>query len=170
MIINLSKTEYQILNFIGALRFEATTRADLESNKGLDRKQSTLNSLQMVIDGVISEYAVCKMMNVNFDLNCDYRNFGADLKTSNGLSIDVKCHRDIGKDFSAVLWSANKDAQIYVGVELNESYANIIGWIKKEDCLIPEHIRMGKNGTNYYSIPQSKFRKAKNDTPSNADA
>ena len=162
MIINLSKTEYQILNFIGALRFEATTRAYLESNKGLDRKQSTLNSLQMVIDGVISEYSVCKMMNRNFDLNCDYRKFGADLKTKDGLPIDIKSTRDIGKNFSAVLWSAKKIAEIYIGVELSDNYVNVIGWIKKEDCLIQEHIKLGQNGTDYYSIPQSKFKKVFN--------
>ena len=151
MIVKLSDSEYRILGFIGAMRFQAT------SEQGLERKQSGISSLSIVIDGVISEYAVAKHFNLNFDLNCDYRKFGVDLTSKLGKTIDVKSTRKLGGNLNAVSWSVNKPADIFILVELDFEYINIVGRIDRIDFLKEENLTDVGNGP-YYSITQDALK------------
>lgn len=153
-IIELSQTEVQIVEFIAALRFYET------SSKGTERKQSNLDSLQMGVDGVMSEYAVAKHHNIHFDMNCNYRKFDADLISNKGKKIDVKSTRREGGNLNAVGWSKDKPADIYVLTEIITDELNnkvkLVGWIEKELFLTPENIKDVGNG-QFYSIPQNKL-------------
>lgn len=150
IIIDLSTTEMQIIEFIAALRYYET------SSKGTERKQSSLDSLQMGVDGVMSEYAVAKHYNIHFDMNCDYRKFGADLISQKGKTIDVKSTRKENGNLNAVGWSKSKPADIYVLTEIitneHQNKVKLIGWINKESFLIPEYISDVGNG-DFYSMP-----------------
>lgn len=153
-IIELSTTEMRIIEFIAALRYYET------SSKGTERKQSNLDSLQMGVDGVMSEYAVAKHYNIHFDMNCDYRKFGADLVGKSGKTFDVKSTRKENGNLNAVKWSINKPADFYILTEIvtneQENKVKLIGWIKKSDFLIPENLTDVGHG-EFYSISQDKL-------------
>lgn len=140
-------TELRICKGIGKLRHEIT------SAQGTERKQSQrLDSLQMAIDGVITEYAVSKLLNLHFDLNCNFRNFGADLKLQSGETIDVKSTKP-GGNLNAVRWSNGKDADYFVLTEIHHDFVGIVGYIHRDRFLIESNIRNIGNG-EFYSIPQ----------------
>ena len=151
MRIPLSDSELRTLGFIGCLRFQNTME------QGQEMKQSGAGGLNIVIDGVISEYAVAKYLNVHFDVNSDYRKFGADLVSRKGKLIDVKSTRKEGGNLNAVLWSSKKPADIYILTEIYFDYVLIIGYINREDFLIEENITDIGNG-QFYSVSQSKLK------------
>ena len=149
--LTLSKTEIAICRYIGTMRYEIT------SKYGTDAQQdSSQKGIEMSIDGVISEYAVSKYMNLHFDLNCDYRKFGADLVSQKGSKIDVKCTKRHGGNLNAVAWSTNKPADIFILTEINGCDVNIIGWIDRATLIHPDNIANVGNG-EFYSLPQSRL-------------
>ena len=89
--VPLTETEIMVCTYIGKLRNHVT------SQFAKDRRQDkTIDGVKMSIDGVLTEYAVSKYLKLPFDLNCDFRKFGADLVTRKGKKIDVKCASKIG--------------------------------------------------------------------------
>ena len=120
------------------------------------RQDKSLDAIQMSINGVATEYAVSKMLNLHFDLNCDYRKFGADLVSQKGSKIDVKCTKRHGGNLNAVAWSTNKPADIFILTEINGCDVNIIGWIDRATLIHPDNIANVGNG-EFYSLPQSRL-------------
>lgn len=146
---NLTVTELDICIYIGKMRYSIT------SQQGTERKQDiTQNSLQMSIDGVITEYAVAKTLNLNFDLNCDFRKFGADLITADGRTIDVKSTYTVGGPLNAVGWSVEKPCDVFVLTEIHPSHVRIVGWIGRGKFLRPENLKDVGRG-EFYSVPQT---------------
>ncbi len=146
--VYFSPTELRICRGIGKLRNEIT------SAQGTERKQSqALDGLQMSIDGTITEYAVSKALNLHFDLNCDFRKFGADLKLHTGATIDVKSTKP-GGNLNAVKWSNGKDADYFVLTEIHHNFVNIVGYIQRDYFLVEGNLRDVGNGA-FYSVPQS---------------
>jgi hypothetical protein len=151
MIVKLSDTEINLIHVIGTMRFNIT------SEKGTDRNQSGADGLNMSIDGVMSEYAVAKLLNVHFDFNCDFRKFGADLIGRTGKTIDVKSTRKQGGNLNAVKWSENKPAEIFILTEIGLDFVDVVGFITRNDFLIDENLTdVGKG--EFYSVPRSKLR------------
>jgi hypothetical protein len=145
----LTVTELDICMYIGKMRYTIT------SQQGTERKQDiTQNSLQMSIDGVITEYAVAKTLNLNFDFNCDFRKFGADLVTSDGRTIDVKSTYTAGGPLNAVKWSVEKPCDVFVLTEIHPSHVRIVGWIGRGKFLRPENLTDVGRG-EFYSVPQT---------------
>ena len=138
----LTKSEVEICTHVGKYRHAVT------SQMGQERKQDTRqNGLQLSVNGVITEYAVAKALNLHFDLNCDFRKFGADLISHKGATIDVKCTTKEGGALNAVVWSDSKPADIFILAELHYSHVKLAGWIRAEHFLVPEHIP--ENTYNY---------------------
>ena len=149
--VPLTPTEIAICSYIGKLRRHIT------SQYAKDRRQDkTQDGAQMDINAVFTEYAVAKFLNLNFDLNCNFRKFGADLTTHKGKFIDVKCASKIGGNLNAVGWSDEKPVDVFVLTEIHTASVRIIGWIYREDFLIEENLRNVGNGT-FYSIEQSRL-------------
>lgn len=149
--VHLSATEIHLCNQIGKLRNHIT------SKHGTERKQDqSQDGLQMSINGVITEYAVSKALNVHFDMNCDFRAFGADLISAKGNTIDVKCASKEGGNLNAVGWSEKKMADIFVLTEIRHSHVLLVGWIDAKSFLRDENKRDVGNGP-FYSIPQSQL-------------
>ena len=145
-------TELEICWFIGKKRHEIT------SKQGTERKQDpTQNGLQMSVDGVITEYAVAKVLNLNFDLNCDFRKFGADLTLSDGRTIDVKSTYTAGGNLNAVGWSVEKPCDFFVLTEIRASHVRIVGVIARDKFLRPENLTSVGRG-EFYSVPQSALK------------
>lgn len=158
----LTKTEQRICTGIGKIRHEIT------SAKGTERKQDqSKDGLQMSIEGVLTEYAVAKVLNLHFDLNCDFRKFGADLILQNGLTIDVKSTKP-GGNLNAVRWSNQKEADYFVLTEIHHNFIGIVGYIERNLFLVPSNIKEGKNG-EYYAVSQSQLWAIENllNNPSN---
>lgn len=149
MRVYFSGTEVALCNYIGKMRHDITAR------HGKERKQDqSQDGLQMSINGVITEYAVGKLLNLHFDLNCDFRKFGADLISRKGASIDVKCASRQGGNLNAVVWSGDKPADVFVLTEIHHSHVRVVGWIDRTRFLIPENLKDVGNGP-FYSLPQS---------------
>lgn len=146
--VQFSQTEIALCQQIGKLRNEKT--AQHATDRIQDKRQ---NSVDISINGVFAEYAVSKLLNLHFDLNCDYRNFGADLISHKGARIDVKCAIKEGGNLNAVLWSNGKPADIYILTELHYSHIRVIGWIHKDKFITNENLRDVGNGP-FYSIAQ----------------
>ena len=146
---SLTVTELDVCMYIGKLRHSIT------SKQGTERKQDDRqNSLQLSINGVITEYAVAKTLNLNFDLNCDFRKFGADLITADGRTIDVKSTTTAGGNLNAVGWSVEKPCDVFVLTEIHPTHVRIVGWIGRKKFLQPENLRdVGHGG--FYFVPQS---------------
>lgn len=147
--IYLSKTEFDICRYIGATRYNITRQHRPEG-----RQDETKDGIQMCIDGVLTEYAVAKVLNLNFDLNCDFRKFGADLTLRDGRTLDVKSTYTAGGNLNAVKWSVEKPCDVFVLTEIHPSHVRIVGWIGRGKFLRPENlVNVGRG--EFYSVPQS---------------
>jgi hypothetical protein len=146
---SLTVTELDICMYIGKMRYTTTAQHRPEGKK--DTKQ---NGLQMCIDGVITEYAVAKTLNLNFDLNCDFRKFGADLTLQDGRTLDVKSTYTVGGNLNAVKWSVEKPCDVFVLTEIHPSHVRIVGWIGRGKFLRPENLKDVGRG-EFYSVPQT---------------
>ena len=148
----LSLTELEILTYVGRLRHKVT------GSQGVEMLQDgTMNGEQASIDGVITEYAVARYLNLHLDLNCDYRAFGADLTSRLGNTIDVKSTRRAGGNLNAVGWSNGKCADIFVLTEILHSAVGIVGWIPRDLLLQNANIVVPKDRAPYYSVDRSKL-------------
>jgi hypothetical protein len=147
--IYLTKTEHDICCYIGKMRHTITSQNVPDNKK--DAKQ---DSTQLCIDGVITEYAVAKVLNLNFDFNCDFRKFGADLMTADGRALEVKSTKTIGGNLNAVKGSAAKPAAIFVLTEIHATHVRLVGWIGRARFLHPDNLKNVGRG-EFYSVPQS---------------
>ena len=141
--VPLTSSEIMVCNYIGKLRNHVTSK-------------HAQDGVQMSVNGVLTEYAVSKYLKLPFDLNCDFRKFGADLVTRKGKKIDVKCASKIGGNLNAVVWSGTKPVDVFVLTELHTSCVRVIGWIYREDFLVEENLIDIGNGA-YYSVKPSQL-------------
>ena len=146
---SLTVTELDICMYIGKMRYTITAQHRSEGKQ--DIKQ---NGLQMCIDGVITEYAVAKTLNLNFDFNCDFRKFGADLTLQDGRTLDVKSTYTKDGPLNAVKWSVEKSCDVFVLTEIHPSHVRIVGWIGRGKFLRDENLRDVGRG-EFYSVPQT---------------
>ena len=151
--VSLSKTEFDVLAYVGRLRYEITGKETIDM-----MQDETLNGEQACIDGVISEYAVARYLNLHFDLNCDYRKFGADLISHKGNMIDVKSTRRANGNLNAVGWSNGKCADIFVLTEILQSAVGIVGWIERDVFVHQNYLVSPKNRKPFYSIGRDKLK------------
>lgn len=150
--VHLTQSEVAICNYVGKYRNHIT------SQHGTERKQDQRqDGEQMSIRGVLTEYAVSKFLNLHFDLNCEFRKFGADLVTAKGKTVDVKCTTQEGGNLNAVLWSGQKPCDVFVLTEIRHSHVLIVGWIGTDEFLRDHNKRDVGNGP-FYSVPQSQLR------------
>ena len=148
--IKLSESEMNICKYIGTMRNAIT------SAQGTEMKQDqSKDSLQMSIDGVITEYACAKDLNLHFNYDCTYRKFGADLISKNGKSVDVKSTKP-GGNLNAVLWSVNKQTELYILTELSDNIVRLVGWIDGSVFITDKNIKDVGNGS-FYSLSRDRL-------------
>jgi hypothetical protein len=93
------------------------------------------------------------LLNLNFDFDCTFRKFGADLKMHTGETIDVKSTKP-GGNLNAVKWSKGKDADYFVLTEIHHNFVGIVGYIQRDLFLIDRNLCNVGNG-EFYSIPRN---------------
>ena len=155
MIIKFTETEISILDYIAHLRYRETSKKAKEQKQDLSK-----NSRDIVRHGVYTEYAAAKHINVFFDLNCDYRKFGADLVTWKGTKVDVKSTISSGGPINARKNSVSKPADIFICTEVDDANGEvkIIGYIERDELLQDANLHDIGNGP-YYSLPQTYLKK-----------
>jgi hypothetical protein len=146
--VYFTQTEYDICRYIGEMRYKITAQHVPDN-----RQDATQDPMQMCVDGVLTEYAVAKTLNLSFDLNCDFRQFGADLTTRDGKPLEVKSTKTVGGNLNAVKGSAEKPAAFFVLTEIHSSHVRIVGWIGRERFLHPDNLKDIGRGS-FYSVPQ----------------
>jgi len=154
MFVKLSPSELRMCRFIGAMRYATTNDACAE------QIQSDLDPLGIVVDGVIGEYCVAKHLNLHFSLDTDLRDWGADLTTQRGATIDIKTTRAKGGRLNATRTSQKKNFDHYILCELADEGAHIVGWIPREEFINDDNLVMGKRG-EYYALDRSKLKTLK---------
>jgi len=149
--VPITTSELAICTYVGKYRNH------ISSQYIKDRRQDkSQDGIDILVNGVLTEYAVSKFLNLHFDLNCEFRKFGADLISAKGATIDVKCTTKIGGNLNAVVWSAQKPCDVFVLTEIRHSHVLIVGWIDRESFLRNENKRDVGNG-DFYSVQQSKL-------------
>ena len=101
---------------------------------------------------MLTEYVLSRILNLSFDLNCDYRAFGADLISHNGVTIDVKSTRKYRGPMNAPKWSVDKPADIFVASYVGSDRVSIVGWAEREEFLRKENLKDVGEGP-FYSLP-----------------
>lgn len=152
ILVQLDQSEIALLMKIGEMRNKTTSKhsPDMAQDK-------TQNSVQMSIQGTIGEYAVAKRLNLHFDMNTAYRNFGADLISHRNAKIDVKSTTKAGGNMNAVGWTKPEDADVYILTEVEIPFVNIVGWIKSTDFIKEENIVYPPEKRPFYTISQNRL-------------
>lgn len=107
-------------------------------NNVVDAKVSNLDSLQINIDGIMAEYAVCKRYNVLFDISTQPRSGSYDCIIKRNR-IDVKSTRHPKGRLIKTLKS-NVDVDIYVLAIVNDHEVELVGWMWSKEFVKPENI------------------------------
>lgn len=154
MRIIFSNTEKMMLDMLAHMRYIQTQK------HGKEKKQSkNIDAREMNRNGVYTEYAVSRYLNVHFDLNCDYRDFGPDLISNNGSLIEVKSTKKKGGSLNAHIDTPDKPGDIFIATEIDdEDVVTVIGFIEREFFLKPENLIDVGNGF-FYSVPQTVLKK-----------
>lgn len=132
-------SEKQQLDLHYQLRFLNTSRNAQDAN------QSRHDPQEIVKWGAYTEYAVCKTLQLFFDLNADYRHtFPLDIILPNGETIDVKCTHWKSNAIHARYTETKQVPSYYVATKFREEtvlieneqatiiVAEIIGWITEK--------------------------------------
>lgn len=152
IIVQLDKSEIALLMKIGEMRNSATSKhsPDMAQDK-------TQNGVQMSIQGTIGEYAVAKKMNLHFDINTAYRNFGADLVSHRKARIDVKSTTKKGGNMNAVGWTKPEDADVYILTEIEIPVVTIVGWVRSADFINEDNMVYPPEKKPFYTISQDRL-------------
>lgn len=148
-------SERDILDVISEWRYKETSKHGEEASQN-----SQLSAFEKTRRGVYSEYAASKYLNLHFNLDCSYRDdFGADLVTRSGITIDVKCTHYANGGIAAVPWSGTKEADIFIGsyAPLDLSYVELFGYVKRENLITASRVQQTKQGNReYYFVPRNE--------------
>jgi len=158
-----TQTEKEILDLIADLRYKATSRETIER-----QQNKKFPAEEIVKRGVYSEYVVSKYLNLHMNLDCNYRyDFGADLITRGGQTIDVKCTDLEHGGIATVPWTDRKDADIFIGTYAPRdlSFCEVFGYMMREDLIKPSMLRTMKtaDGDKEFYLVAKKEVKTFND-------
>jgi hypothetical protein len=150
--VNLTANEVMVCRILAGLR-------DLSNNSQsvVERKISPRSSFDVNLDGVLSEYAFCKRMNIFMDMSVKPRSGSYDCLFQN-FRIDIKSIRNPKYDMFTTL-KENDAVDIYA-LAIMEADDNIlfVGYATKKEFIRPENIKDWGFGDTY-SIGQKLLRK-----------
>lgn len=114
--------------------------------------------LEIEIDGVLGEFAVCKYLNRFFDMSAEPRSGGIDCVYM-GLSCDVKTRPYKNNQALQVPQHKDKgDTDIFILVEIEKNQAHILGFAPRENIFRPENLKPSvREGKFHYELPWAKL-------------
>jgi len=153
MPVELILFEISTSNNLAESRRKANREAGI-----VDRMIGFRDPLEIEIDGVLGEFAVCKYLNVYPDLtteiragghDCVYMGLTCDVKTrpySNNPSLQVPEHKKKG------------DTEIFILVEVEKTQTHILGFATREDVFRPENLKPSvRKGRFHYELPWAQL-------------
>lgn len=144
--LKLSKTELEVIGYVASLRYNVNREAgvkDVKMGKNDD-------ALEIMVYGLIAEYAFCKKFNIFQDLSSEPRSGTYDCITPSGKRVDIKATRRKNGNLVRTL-KKNNDVDTYVlAVVHDDASVEFVGWIVKEDFIKPENIKDLGHGKTYF--------------------
>jgi hypothetical protein len=151
--VTLTDAELWFCKSMGGMRAVMARRVGV-----LDRRMGPQDPLAADEDGMIAEYAFCKMMNVFYDAVPDPRKGSADC-VIDGYAIDVKATRRANGRLLVTL-RENRDVNIYVLAIIEGNTVRFPGYaLKSEICRDENKINLGHG--EGYGLRQDQLRRFK---------
>ena len=142
----LSQTEINLCAHLAGVRYK------INRNNGVKdvKMGGNHDSLQIMVDGAIAEYAFCKRFNLFCDMSSEPRSGTYDVLSREGKRIDIKATRRKNGNLVRTL-KQNDDVDIYVLAVVHDNGATeFVGWISKKDFIKPENIKDLGHGNTYF--------------------
>jgi hypothetical protein len=152
MEIMLTDQELTTLNILASFR-TLVARA----NKINDTKISKSPTIEVELDGIIGEYAFCKINNIFMaELVASPRAAGADC-VYRGKKIDIKSTRHI-KGKLLGIERRNMDIDVYVLCVIQGYNVTFPGWLYSEELYHPSN-KTRLSGVDVFAVEQKDLRK-----------
>jgi hypothetical protein len=144
MLIQMTEEERRIAGFVAKCRMESC-----KSNHVADKQMGKQSPDQIEYDGVLSEMAVAKVMNLYPDFTIVPRKGGCDLTDHDGIKIDVKSTR-----YEHVILCVHKDknildSDIYIMTKIKDRTVEIVGYATSGDIFQPSNLKDLGHGLTY---------------------
>ena len=152
MTIKLTESELEIIGHIALLRTKAARASHVR-----DMKKGPQSGTQIDFDGVMTEYAFCKLNNIFPDIVPGARSGTYDCFW-NGLRIDIKSTR-YKTGMLLGMMKKNEDVDAYVLAIIRQADTiEFKGWAYQDDLYQEENITDLGRGKGY-ALEQSRLRK-----------
>ena len=153
MEITLTDTE------IAMLRILADMRTLMNRSAGIKNRKVSHEANHVVeLDGIIGEYAFCKLKNVFMDFTAQPRSGSADCQV-NGKNIDIKATRHSDGRLLGYI-DRNPDVDIFVLAIIEGNHVSFPGWATADQLYDP--INLGNiNHNPVYLMTQNQLNKFK---------
>jgi hypothetical protein len=144
MLIQMTEEEHRIAKYIAGCRM-----ASCKANHVTDKQMGKQSPDQIEYDGVLSEMAVAKVMNLYPDFTTQPRHGGVDLTDHDGTRIDVKSTR-----YDDVIMCVHKDkdpneVDIYIMTRIKDKTVEVIGYLTSPDVFKDSNLRDLGHGLTY---------------------
>ena len=150
MEIEIQETEIAVLKILGNLR-----TLQNRSNNINDTQRDKRNKSDVELDGLIGEYAFCKINNIFMDIDVCVRSGSYDCMYK-GYRLDIKTTRHTNGRLIAYP-KKNPDVDIYVLCIIDGNKVSFPGYAKTEELFKEENIvNLGYGDT--YAINQENLR------------
>ena len=139
---------------IGVATHLAVSRQSVNRAAGVvDRMIGYRNSVEIDIDGVLGEFAVCKYLNTYPDLTFERRSGGHDC-TYKGLTCDVKTrpYKD-NQSLQVPQYKVETSSDIYILAEVERTKIHVLGFAPSEKLFQPQNLTPSvREGKSHYEL------------------
>ena len=153
MIVELNSTEQKLAQYLAKARYE-----NARGRNKPDLKKGPQSNEQTDLEGIASEIAAAKAVNVYPDLETDLDDLPElDLLTRNGYSIDVKATTYPNGKLITALWKKDKSCQFYMLVVGKFPKYRIAGIMSANELMRDQRIKNLGHG-NTYTAEQTELQ------------
>jgi hypothetical protein len=153
MIVKLNAAEQKLAHYLAKARYE-----NARGRNKPDMKKGPQSNEQTDLEGIASEIAAAKAVNVYPDLDTDLDDLPEiDLLTRSGYSIDVKATTYPNGKLITALWKKDKSCQFYMLVVVKFPKYRIAGIMSANELMRDQRIKNLGHG-NTYTAEQAELQ------------
>jgi|TARA_R110000744_G_scaffold315216_1_gene422134 hypothetical protein len=153
MIVKLNAAEQKLAHYLAKARYE-----NARGRNKPDMKKGPQSNEQTDLEGIASEIAAAKAVNVYPDLDTDLDDLPEiDLLTRSGYSIDVKATTYPNGKLITALWKKDKSCQFYMLVVGKFPKYRIAGIMSANELMRDQRIKNLGHG-NTYTAEQAELQ------------
>ena len=158
MVSIITENELMTINMLSNLR-----GLGARLSKTVDQKVSDKNASQIDFEGLLAEYAFCKINNLFYEISPEPRKWSFDCKTQSGSRVDIKATIHPNGQLIGKL-ERNMDIDIYVLAIINfmKNHAEVFfpGYAEGDYLYQAENIKqLTLNGPMCYALRQEDLRR-----------